>query len=176
MPSIASHAGSMPALWRWLPAKLLGPSGWLSSVKLRMTHSWRRALFTRCIAWLLPDPALWCHDSVLLLLVGRSRDGEHRGFPCSACSWKFAAAARAAFSPCLVNLSCPLSMQEFLAYFDTTVERETASAELAPFSLLYTSTVLATVHGRAFYEGTPAVHLQPMTTPRHRCSPANTNR
>lgn len=66
-------------------------------------------------------------------------------------------------------------MQEFLAYFDTTVKRETASAELAPFSLLYTSTVLATVHGQAFYEGTPAVHLQLRTTAWHRCCPANTN-
>ncbi|KAI3436586.1 hypothetical protein D9Q98_006003 [Chlorella vulgaris] len=47
--------------------------------------------------------------------------------------------------------------KEFLAYFDTTVKRETASAELAPFSLLYTSTVLATVHGQAFYEALAAV-------------------
>lgn len=47
--------------------------------------------------------------------------------------------------------------KEFLAYFDTTVEREVASAVLAPYSLLYTSFVLSTVHEKAFYEALAAV-------------------
>ena len=51
--------------------------------------------------------------------------------------------------------ACP-AWQEFLAYFDTTVDRETTATALAPNSLLYTSAVLATVQGRAFYEGTLA--------------------
>ena len=50
-------------------------------------------------------------------------------------------------------LACLPVSQEFLAYFDTTVERDTGATALAPNSLLYTSAVLATVQGRAFYEG-----------------------
>jgi thiaminase/transcriptional activator TenA len=50
-----------------------------------------------------------------------------------------------------------LLLQEFLAYFSTTVERETAAACLAPYPQLYTSYILATVHEKAFYEGIAAI-------------------
>ena len=46
--------------------------------------------------------------------------------------------------------------QEFLAYYNTTVEEETAGARLAPSCQLYATTILSTVHERAFYEGAPA--------------------
>ena len=47
----------------------------------------------------------------------------------------------------------PFSLQEFLAYFNTNTEAETAVAERSPNSLMYTSWLLASVHERAFYEG-----------------------
>ena len=50
---------------------------------------------------------------------------------------------------------CPC-LQEFLSYFGSTVEVETAGAVPSPNNTLYTSFILATVHGKAFYEGEPA--------------------
>ena len=47
---------------------------------------------------------------------------------------------------------CPC-LQEFLSYFGSTVEVETAGAVPSPNNTLYTSFILATVHGKAFYEG-----------------------
>ncbi|KAL4425150.1 hypothetical protein ABPG77_008255 [Micractinium sp. CCAP 211/92] len=47
--------------------------------------------------------------------------------------------------------------EEFLAYFGTSVEQETAAAERSPNNVLYTSFILATIHERAFYEGLAAL-------------------
>jgi len=50
-------------------------------------------------------------------------------------------------------------LQEFLGHYNTTVEAETACARLAPSCQLYATTILSTVHERAFYEG-EAVRIQ----------------
>jgi thiaminase len=47
--------------------------------------------------------------------------------------------------------------KELLAHFGTTAAAACAGAAPCPASLLYTSWLLATVHGRAFYEGLAAV-------------------
>ena len=47
-------------------------------------------------------------------------------------------------------------VQEFLAFYNSTVEAELACARLAPSCQLYATTILSTVHERAFYEGAPA--------------------
>lgn len=47
--------------------------------------------------------------------------------------------------------------REFLQYFGTSVEQETAVAEQSPNNVMYTSFILATVHERAFYEGLAAL-------------------
>ncbi|KAL4440642.1 hypothetical protein ABPG77_000351 [Micractinium sp. CCAP 211/92] len=47
--------------------------------------------------------------------------------------------------------------KDFLAYYRTTVEKETRHARLSPYSQLYSSFILATVHERPFCEGLAAV-------------------
>ncbi|PRW56001.1 thiaminase II [Chlorella sorokiniana] len=47
--------------------------------------------------------------------------------------------------------------KEFLAYYNTTVDEETVGTRLAPSCQLYATTILSTVHERAFYEGMAAI-------------------
>lgn len=155
--------------WPSWPAKRPAPTGWPSSATAPAKPIGRRTLSTRHAALAMryappggPDLAVKDSSVAGLLLP-----------PCGGC----ASPAKLVWNVNLHSvrlLPCngDPEAQEFLAYFNTTVERETAAAALAPYPQLYTASVLATVHEHGFCEGALLQPRGPLTVlpGRGRCA------